>query len=304
MQAYRYNICGLTIEFPWEINAFPISTQAPDVHIRIGSTSSPSQDLVRYQGPYCQVAPNHFFLSIDNIANFMVRDGKVITVEPQDNIDTDSLTTFVLSSCLGVLLIQRELLVMHAAVLEKNGKTVAFAGGPGSGKSTLSALLLKSGAGVLADNIAAIRFDDKAAITATTMVLPAFPNIHLWQSTMDKLALGGYNQEKLRPELNKYAIELGADFISTPRPLSSLCILSPWNKREIHFEQITGSEKIFQLNNASFRTKITRGLGLDKQLFKHVSRLSQSINMVRLSYPQDWAFNNTLINNIDEYLFK
>lgn len=261
---------------------------------------TPSQDVIRYQGPYCQVAPNHFFLSIDNIANFMVRDGNVITIEPQDKIDIDSLKTFILSSCLGVLLIQRQLLVLHAAVLEKNGKAVAFSGGPGSGKSTLSALLLKSGAGVLADNIAAIRFDDKT----TAMVLPSFPNIHLWQSALDKLGLGGYNQEKLRPELNKYAIEIGADFINAPRPLSSLCILSPWNNREIHFEQITGSEKIFQLTNASFRTKITRGLGLDKQHFKHISTLSQTVNMVRLSYPQDWAFNRTLINHIDEYLFK
>lgn len=299
MQTYHYTICGLAIEFPWKIDAFPASSQTPDVFVRFGEAFPPSQEDTRYQGPYCKVAPNHFFLNIENIANFMVRDGKVITIEPLQNGDANSLKTFVLSSCLGILLIQRKLLVLHAAMLEKNGKTVAFGGGPGSGKSTLSALLLKSGAGVLADNIAVIDFDEKAA----AMALPSFPNIHLWQSTLDKLALDGYNQEQLRPELNKYAIDLGASFISTARPLSSLCILSPWNKRETKFEQIMGAERIFQLTNVSFRTKITRGLGLDKQHFKHISALSKTINMVRLSYPQDWALNNTLINRIDEYLF-
>lgn len=300
MQTYRYNICGLTVEFPWKIDYFPTSNQTPDVFIQFGVTSPPSKEVTLYQGPYCQVAPNHFFLSIDNIANFMVRDGNLITIEPQGNIDTDSLKTFVLSSCLGVLLIQRNLLVLHAAVLKKNGKTVAFGGGPGCGKSTLSALLLKSGAGVLADNIAVIRFDNKT----TAMTLPSFPNIHLWQSTLDKLAINGYNSKKIRPEINKYAINIGADFVNTPQPLSSLCILSPWNKREIHFEQIKGVEKIFQLTNVSFRTKITRGLGMDQQHFKHISALSNTINMVKLSYPQDWALNSTLINHIDEYLFK
>ncbi|MCY7296699.1 hypothetical protein [Alteromonas sp. a30] len=299
MQTYHYNICGLTVEFPWKIDAFPPSTQAPDAHIRFGQTSPPSQENTRYHGPYCQVAPEHFFLKIDNVAHFMVRDGNLITIEPQGSIDSDSLKTFVMSACLGVLLIQRKQLVLHAAVLKKNAKTVAFGGGPGCGKSTLSALLLKAGASVLTDNIAAIRFDNKA----TAMALPSFPNIHLWQSSLDKLALAGYTPKKLRPTLNKYAIDVSTDFIGSPQPLSSLCILSPWNKKEIQLETITGAEKIFQLTNVSFRTKITRGLGLDKLHFKHISTLSQTINIVRLSYPQDWTFNHTVINYIDEYLF-
>lgn len=300
MQTYHYNICGLTIEFPWKINGFPVSSQPPDVFVRFGTAFPPTQEATLYHGPYCQAAPNHFFLNIENIATFMVQDGNVITIEVQQNSDIYSLNTFVLSVCLGILLIQRKLLVLHAAILEKSGRTVAFGGGPGSGKSTLSALLLKSGAGILTDNIAAINIDDKAAAT----VFPSFPKIHLWQSTLDKLALNGYSQEKLRPELNKYAVDLGESYINLARPLDTLCILSPWNKREMNFEEITGLEKIFQLKNVSFRTKITRGLGLDKQHFQHISALSKTIKMVRLSYPQDWEQNSTLIKRIDESLFK
>jgi len=300
MQTYHYNICGLSIEFPWKIDAFPISSQKPDAFVRFGTSYPPSKNITRYHGLYCQVAPNHFFLSVDGIADFMVCDGNVITIAPHGKIDTDALRTFVLSSCLGVLLIQRKLLVLHAAVLEKNGKTVAFGGGPGCGKSTLSALLLKSGAGVLADNIAAISIDDRA----TAMVQPSFPNIHLWQQTLDKLALSEYKRTRLRPEINKYAIDLGADFIAKAQPLSSICILSPWNKEDIKVAEITGVEKIFQLTNVSFRTKITRGLGLDKQHFTYISMLSPTINMVRLSYPQDWSRSDSLINHIDEDLFK
>lgn len=299
MQTYQYNICGLTLDFPWKIQGFPLSTKAPDAHIQFGPVHPPSPNEIGYEGPYCQAAQNHFFLNIDNVAHFMVCDGNRITIAPQQDVDTDSLQTFILSTCLGVLLIQRKLLVLHAAVLAKNGKTVAFGGGPGSGKSTLCGLMLASGAKVMTDNIATIHFDDEA----TAIAHPSFPNIHLWQPTLEKLAPHPQNAKRLRPELNKYALGLGEDFINMPQPLSTLCILSPWNQSDIRLESITGSEKLFQLANVGFRTKITRGLGMDKQYFQHIGLLSKTVNMVKLSYPQDWALNDTLVQYIDENLF-
>ena len=51
-------------------------------------------------------------------------------------------------------------LMLHAAVLEKNGQAVILPGDPGAGKSTLTALLALSGWRLLSDEITLIDRDD------------------------------------------------------------------------------------------------------------------------------------------------
>ena len=51
-------------------------------------------------------------------------------------------------------------LMLHAAVLEKNGRAVVLPGDPGAGKSTLTAALMLSGWRLLSDEIALVDRDD------------------------------------------------------------------------------------------------------------------------------------------------
>jgi hypothetical protein len=299
MESHRYLICGLTFSFPWKIAMFSESSEAPDVYVKVGQAIPPEKKHVKFKGPYCQAAPNHVFFYIKDIACFSVCNGTEITVEILGEQKVEALNAFLLSSCLGVLLTQRNRLVLHAAVLEKNRRTVAFSGGPGSGKSTLSGLLLKSGARMLSDNIAAILMEEETGAT----VFPSFPFIHLWESAMEKLALSNHNSRKLRPELNKYSLSFEDQFIPQPLPLHTLCILSPWNRSEFRCEDIHGLERITHLSQASFRLKITRGMEMDRQHFKHISELSRSIELVKLFYPQDWNLNDELVEHVNTMFF-
>jgi hypothetical protein len=299
MNNYHYLICGITISFPWKILMLPESTRTPDAWVEFGRAPRPEKDSVRFIGPYCQAAPSHTYFHLKNIAKISIRTGNNITVEISGRKNTETLNTFLLSSCLGVLLIQRGLLVLHAAALEKNGRVVAFSGGPGTGKSTLSALLLESGANILSDNIAAITL--KGINRAT--VSPSFPSIHLWRSTIEKLKLSNRHLNQLRPGLDKYAVSFENQFIAQPLHLNTLCILSPWNKNELCCNSVQGMERITQLSNASFRLKITRGMEMDRQNFLNISALSSSINIVKLCYPQDWEHNEKVVSLIEATLF-
>jgi len=50
--------------------------------------------------------------------------------------------------------------MLHAAVLEKNGRAVVLPGDPGAGKSTLTAALMLSGWRLLSDEITLVDRDD------------------------------------------------------------------------------------------------------------------------------------------------
>ncbi|WP_417790695.1 hypothetical protein [Terasakiella pusilla] len=300
MESHHYLICGITISFPWEMAMFPVSSKVPDVYVKLGQALPPAEKNVKFKGPYCLAAPHHVFFHLENIARFSVLNGTEITVEILGEQDIETLNIFLLNSCLGVLLTQRNKLVLHAAALERNGRIVAFSGGAGCGKSTLSGLLLKSGARILTDNIATIEIQERTG----ARVFPSFPFIHLWHSAIEKVELEARKTQKLRPNLNKYALSIEDQFCAEPSPLHTLCILSPWNKSELHCEEINGIERITYLSHASFRLKITRGMEMDRQHFQHMSALSQTIKLVKLSYPHDWNLNEQLVTFVNGNLFE
>lgn len=299
MESYSYLICGLTISFPWKMAILSESSKAPDVYVKLGESNPPAEKHVKFKGPYCLAAPNHVFFHFKDVGRFSVCNGTDITIEVLGDPKTEILNVFLLNSCLGVLLTQRNMLVLHAAVLEKNGRIIAFSGGPGSGKSTLSGLLLNSGARVLTDNIATVLTDEKTG----TIVFPSFPFIDLWHSAMEKLALNTRNFKKIRPELNKHALSFKDQFCPQPLPLHTLCILSPWNNSELYSEKIRGIERITYLNHASFRLNITRGMGMDRQHFEHIGVLSHNIELVKLYFPQDWDLNEELVEFVNATFF-
>jgi hypothetical protein len=299
MPVFNYHLCGLTIETPFQFAELPVSKLEPDVRIRFGACYVPAKEKIKFEGPFCKVAPNHVLFDLKNIAKLMVLDGREIVIDQSYSQDIHALKAFILGCCLGVLLTQRQSLVLHASVLEKDGTSVAFAGKGGAGKSTLAAQLLENDFRLLTDNIAVINFTEDQP-----QVVPSFPQIHLWKATLGKLGLQETLFHRIRPELEKYARTLTEEqFLAIPNRLNTICILCPWNKRDIHCEVVEGPEKVFQLIEMSFRLKITKGLGLEKSHFQQVNELAKHINVVKLFYAQDWELNHHLMNRIETELF-
>ena len=69
------------------------------------------------------------------------------------------VTTLLLGSVITCVLRLRGVLCLHAAVLELSGRAFALAGATGAGKSSTAAGLIRRGARLLADDVAAIACD-------------------------------------------------------------------------------------------------------------------------------------------------
>tara|TARA_R110002167_G_scaffold81834_10_gene223694 strand:+ start:2018 stop:2941 length:924 start_codon:yes stop_codon:yes gene_type:complete len=301
MSTFRYYICGLTLEAPFKFEGLPVSILPPDAVVRFGECHPPSKHQITFQGVCCTVAPECVYFDLEGITTLMVLGGKEIVIGGGAYQNTDALQAFILGACLGVLLIQRGQLVLHASVVEKNGVTVAFAGAGGAGKSTLVSLLVEHGFRVLADNIAVIESEGHSP----PQIIPSSPQVHLWAAALEKLNFQTPYLKQIRSEVSKFSLSLDeGQFLSVPTELNTICILCPWNKAESRFETIVGPERLLNLVNVSFRMKIVKGLGLEQLHFQQIAKLAQHANIVKLFYAHDWNLNQELIAIVEESLFR
>lgn len=190
-------------------------------------------DRASAAGPTWQIAGERLLLRLPGIGRFLVADGKEIVVALDPAADDADLPIFVLGTALGILLQQRQQIVLQASAVLVNGRAVLFCGASGSGKSTLAAALAARGYPLVADDICTITFaaDGSPCVHAEGR-LPS-----LWQAAIRRLRLEAAQRAPVRPCIEKFYVETPRTPAS-PLPLGALYVL-----REARPPHVPGFEK-------------------------------------------------------------
>jgi hypothetical protein len=113
-----------------------------------------------------------FGFDIPGLAKFSIQQGHTITYQPYPGVTKDVLCLSLMGSCMGALLQQRGLTVLHGnAITYDNKACMVFVGDSGAGKSTLAARHYLQGATILADDVCAISLN----AAGKPVVLPSYP---------------------------------------------------------------------------------------------------------------------------------
>jgi len=160
------------------------------------------------------------WLGWPGVGRFRIREGREIVVEPAPGVDAGTLRLFLLGPVRAVLLHQRGFLVLHASAVVLDGGAIAFLGAGGWGKSTLAAALNARGHALVADDIVAVRLQDKQPV-----VLAGVPELKLWPDAITALGEAPQELPRLRPAYDKRARPAGA-FSREPVPLARVYVLA------------------------------------------------------------------------------
>ena len=118
MKTYRYRIFNLTIESTLECpDLIPGDYLNPDVTLRRGKVPDALTDAV-VRTDYYQASDNQFLLNIENVAKYLITNGKQILIDKYPEGNEDSVMVFLLGSAMGALLHQRGMLPLHASAIE------------------------------------------------------------------------------------------------------------------------------------------------------------------------------------------
>ena len=154
----------------------------PDVRIVRGLVSVPAA-AHRIDARVC-MAGREAWVETAGVAHYHLRDGREVTVQAAHQADAASIRHDLYGLVLGVLLVQRNTLALHASSVELPGGAAAFVGRSGVGKSTLAAHLAGQGYRLLCDDACVIRQDP-----AGPVVCPGLPQAKLWIASLAGMAI-------------------------------------------------------------------------------------------------------------------
>ena len=215
---HTYRICGLSVAsdivLPGLIAGEPCAE--PEVTIRRGAVPEALLEPTA-SGPIWQIAGKKFLLNVPNVARFLLKNGDQIIFAPESEASAEDIPIFLLGTVFGILLHQREQIVLHASAVEVNGKAVAFCGYSGAGKSTLAAALAHCGYRLIADDVCAITLQPHGG----PIVHPGGRQLKLWAQAIERLELQENRGERVRSCLEKFYVE-PRNATTTPLPLATI----------------------------------------------------------------------------------
>jgi len=287
-----YQAFGLKISSELKLPTVPLAedqSARPEVTIRIGPVNRKGLKKPAMDEGWYQASPMQFWLHIDDTAWYMVTDGNNIVIDPKEDSDERSIRLFLLGSCMGVILHQRQFLVIHGNAIRFGNRCVVFAGPSGIGKSTLAAAFHQRGYEILADDVCAIDADGNA--------VPSFPQIKLWQDAATRLRIDTTDLDTIDTQVEKFAYPL-RQLCQASLPVAAIYILTSSSSHEFSTEAIEGMNKFVALADNTYRMEYLHGLGLQAEHLQQCSRLAARIHLARISRPKHGYKLNELMDFI------
>lgn len=280
---FSYYCWGLNIISELECPELLGGTGSADVSVVMSSTPESLPDA-EFRGVRYEMTQNKFLLRVDNVARYHVTNGDRIVVEPFPDAEPQAVRLFLLGSAFGALLQQRDLVPIHASVMEMGGRAVMFCGPSAMGKSTLAMTLYNRGYRMLADDVCVIKLDE----AGFPLVIPGYPQFKLWADALNVLNAGApATPTNARPGLEKYMLDARARFCSTVLPLKTIYFIGRTNSSSFELKPIRGKDKFIALFNNTYRIQFLEKL-IDKSFHHRLcTAIAKSVNMVRLIRPDE-----------------
>lgn len=281
-----YNVSGLSVGSEIVLpGVFALSAERqPDVTIRRGPVPQ-ALESPGLSGPTWQIAGKQFLLRIPDIARFLLSDGREIAFEPESDAKADDIPIFILGTVFGILLHQREQIVLHASAVRVNDKAVLFCGSSGAGKSTIAAALVQRGYSMMTDDVCAI------AVTAEgmPMVYPDGRQLKLWAHSIERLDLAERRGERVRSRLEKFYVEPGEAF-NEPLPLGAVYALRearPPHAPGIERPNVVDAALVLRRN--AYRPLIVSRMGQKAHYFHAATTIANIAGIFHLNRSLDFS---------------
>ena len=285
MKKFSYLVYGLKILSDIECSELVVLDELQeheyDVLIEVHPVSSEIHERIE-DGWYSNYRNESMWFHIPQVATYWMQDGNYISIELCPNADIKMAKQYLLGSCLGMIMLQRNMIAIHGGTIVFDGKGIIFTGDRGAGKSTITSALRLKGYPFVADDVSSVEVGQRLCVH------PGFPQQKLCQDTMHHL---GYNLDKFKTLMSdtqmKYLIPAHESFVYDKVPLHGIVELKVVDDiHEIQVELLKGQEKLMTIYNNIYRIEMKRFAGVNPEYFKKCVEIAKEIPVYRIYRPK------------------
>lgn len=223
---------------------------------------------------------SYIWFYADNIATYQIIEGKKILVTKDKDCDHETVKAYLIGTCMGYILFQKNILAIHGAVVANKDKASIIIGDSGSGKSTISMYLQNKGYCFLSDDIARIFYVDKLCVSS------GYPGQRLCEDTMAELDFNIKQYRKVHlPNKNKFLIPIKENFIDNRIEARFIFEITTKSSGEIEFFHVEGKEKLNVVLNNIYGINRLKFLKMDSNYFKSCISLAREITVYKIVRP-------------------
>jgi hypothetical protein len=282
---YTYMLYGLKVKS--EINMPELikldSKNISDWDVSVFYGNMPKQiDGYIIKNKYFELSKREFYLNIKGIASYYVADGSTIIVKSELGSSLEDIKIFLIGTCFGMLLKQRNTIAIHGGTVVVDGKGIIVTGHTGAGKSTLVSAFRNEGHAFLADDVSALGID----IDKNIIIHPTYPQQKLCKDAMDKMGYDTDNFLQIDSYRDKYAIPLETNFADFPVLLKAIYEVNIGQGDKVEFEEILGFEKMRLILRNIYRIEVFNDIGLEVEYFKQCIEIAKTVPVYRIKRPK------------------
>lgn len=221
-------------------------------------------------------------ITIQDVGKFFLNQQNEILFFRFDNVDDNTIRTYILGTCLGFFLIRKGLFAFHGSAVQTTGGIVIFVGDSGVGKSTTAAKFLKEGHKILTDDVCLIEISDDNRLVA----YPSLQRIKLWDDSSAALGIEKSTLVQIMPNWEKmqYPVQ-NHDIIGSREQVLLIYELCPEEREEIEIDNLSGNEKLLTLLKNRYKIEAAPIFDQEKNHFMLTSKIAQNITVKRIKRP-------------------
>jgi GTPase SAR1 family protein len=197
----------------------------------------------------------------------------------------------------GILLHQREQIVLHASAVRVNGRAVLFCGPSGAGKSTLAAALAQRGYPLVNDDFCTVTANGADG----PLVHPDGRQLKLWAQAIDRLDLAQSRGERVRKSLEKFYVE-PSEVFTEPLALGAVYALRearPPHASGIERPNVVDAALILRRN--AYRPLLVRRMDQKANYFHAATTIANVAGIFNLTRALDFAKMPEVITTLERH---
>ena len=283
---YHYYFFGLcfksSFEFPGiAFHNFNELVQNP-VNVFIGHTPDKLVNPPRVEKPFSSYNESELLYTFPDVANYYISNGNEICIEPFSDNFSEVLELFY-SSALAAILLQRNLIPIHASGVKINKDKIILLSAPSRvGKSTTAIFLEELGYPLFSDDTVLLEMIDGKCFATSS-----YPILRLWENSFEKSENYELNDGfPLRSGLSKFGFYFNEKFTFEKMEVAAFVFLNN-NSDGLNTQPLSALDLISNLINNIYTQKWMEGMNKLSLQFLLVSSISQKVPGYTANRPKD-----------------